>query len=322
MKHISRYTLGVIALAVFAGCASQVAPTGGAPQLLAPATHGKSWMLPEAKAEDLLYVSNSGGTVYVYSYPTLTPVGQLDGMGNVATEGLCVDKQGDVFVPAWTGSPTTGYIYEFSHGGTEPIETLTDGTSENSSCSVDHTTGNLAVANFQGVEIFQNAQGTPTAYSVPNIEPEWAAYDDSGNLFADGRSTSGQPLAELPKGGSSFETISLNKSISIESLQWYKGYLAAASGNGNNFGPLDIYQMSISGGSGTILGTTTLKVKRKIGYDGNGQYLIQGGRIFGAGEEHNSLQIWRYPAGGNAVKTVIKKFSPWGVALSPASSKK
>ena len=313
----------IVPAALLAGCGgTQVTPTGTAGAArISRAAHGKSWMLPEAKGEDLLYVSDYRGNIYVYSYPKVSQVGQLTVDAN--TEGLCVDKSGDVFVPAWTDeSGVRGYIYEYAHGGTQPIETLTDGTSENISCSLDPTTGNLAVANFQEVEIFQNAQGTPTAYTVPNIEPEWVAYDDSGNLFADGGSSSGQPLAELPNGGSSFETISLNKSINIDSLQWYKGYLAAASGNGKNLRTLDIYHISVSGGSGTIFGTTALEVTRKIGYDGNGQYLILGGRIFGAGEKHYSLEVWRYPAGGNAVKTIIRHFTPWGVVLSPASGKK
>ena len=121
-----------VAAAMLAGCGGSQPPIGapGAmPQASAPAAHadrGKSWMLPEATSEDLLYVGNSGGDVYAYSWPQFKLVGQLNGIDN-ATEGLCVDKQGDVFVPAWTGSPPKGYVYEFTHGGTEPIATLNDG---------------------------------------------------------------------------------------------------------------------------------------------------------------------------------------------------
>jgi len=61
--------------------------------------------------------------------------------------GLCVDAQGNVFVPTWQGeSGTRGYVYEFAHGGSTPIATLSDPGGA-FGCSVDLTTGNLAVTN-------------------------------------------------------------------------------------------------------------------------------------------------------------------------------
>jgi hypothetical protein len=67
---------GCVAVALLAGCGGSQLPTGapGAmPQTSALAMHadrGKSWMLPEAKSEDLLYVSNLQN-VKVYSYPAV-----------------------------------------------------------------------------------------------------------------------------------------------------------------------------------------------------------------------------------------------------------
>jgi hypothetical protein len=326
-----RYTLTISAAALLVGCSGSQPPIGapGAmPQASEVATHadrGTSWMLPEAKGEDLLYSSNDDGDVYVYSYPAFKQVGELE--LNEATQGLCVDKQSDVFVPAWTGdvSTLTGYVYEYAHGGTQPIATLSDPGALNTSCSVDPTTGNLAVTNayqsgydYGNVVIYPNASGNPTTYVVTDIEPGWSAYDGNGDLFVDsyhGGSTS--PLAELPKGASSFSSITLSKSISTESLQWVNGDLTVASDSGNNFGSLFIYRVQISGYSGNIIGSTTLNMHR-LGYDGNGQYWIQGGRILGAGSHHNSLEMWRYPAGGKGIKTAIRRFTPWGVVLSVA----
>ena len=159
--------------------------------------------------------------------------------------------------------------------------------------------------------IYKGAQGNPTYYSV-SIEAQWAAYDDNGNLFVDGSNA----LAELPKGSGTFSSITLNKSISTESLQWERGYLTIASAGGKDLGPLYIYRVKISGSNGTIVGATALNVRKKLSFDGNGQYWIQGGKILGAGDKHNCLQIWRYPAGGNAIKTPVKHFSPWGVVIS------
>jgi hypothetical protein len=61
----------------------------------ARADRGKSWTLPEAKNEDLLYVANFSN-VMIYSYPAGKVVGQLKGFTANASE--CVDAQGDDYV--------------------------------------------------------------------------------------------------------------------------------------------------------------------------------------------------------------------------------
>lgn len=311
---------------ILAGCGTQ---TGTVPTVTSAQAHQRSgsWMLPVATHDDLLYASDDSNAVYVFAYPSLAPVGELSGI-NTNVQGLCGDKRGNVFVPAWTESPLNGYVFEFAHGGTQPIATLNDPNALATSCSVDPTTGNLAVANQNGspsadVAVYQNAKGTPTIY-VPPFAPQWAAYDDGGDLFVDGfkaGSAYGE-LAVLRSGTSSFTTVALNKSISMFSLQWDNGYLTMA-GNQNNSEPLQIYRVKISGSDGTIVGTTVLKA-RHVGYGGNGQYWIQNGRIIGAGPHHRSLSIWRYPRGGKVVATVAKGFRPWGVTISvaPTASRK
>src|SRR5579871_2302761 len=63
-----------VAAAVLTGCGGSqppIAAMGAMPQSSAAVTQAKhrgSWMLPEAKNDDLLYVSNSY-TVTAYSYP-------------------------------------------------------------------------------------------------------------------------------------------------------------------------------------------------------------------------------------------------------------
>jgi len=99
---LSRYALGgCVAVAMLAGCGGSQQPIGapGAmPQTSALATHadrGKSWMLPEAKADDLLYISNVY-TVTVYSYPKGKHVGTLKGF--YEPFGECSDSAGNVFI--------------------------------------------------------------------------------------------------------------------------------------------------------------------------------------------------------------------------------
>lgn len=174
-----------VAAGMLAGCGGSqppIAAPGVAPQTLALAVHaerGKSWMLREAKGEDLLYASNmssaSGppyyGDVLVFAYPKGTLVGTLTGF-SAYVQGVCSDASGDVFVTTET-SLTHGYVYEYSHGGTQSIATLSDPGSPYG-CSVDPTTGNLAVANttssgyygyYGYVAIFPDAEGTATTYN-------------------------------------------------------------------------------------------------------------------------------------------------------------
>jgi len=326
----------IVLVAVFtlAGCGGTQQVTGAVPRgansipTTPHWTKGESWMLPEASSEDLLYTSDDAAQVYVYSYPALKLVGQLAGFGKVATQGLCVDGQGDVFVPSGL-SNESGYVYEFSHGGTYPIATLDD-PGWGAGCSVDPTTGNLAVANYFSpndapyyhgdIAIYADAQGTPVTYTSPYVYWYWwAAYDNNGDLFVDGNGygASGFPLAELPARGSTLNDITLDEAITPYSLQWNKGHLLIASG-GDPRG-VDIYQVEVSGTRGKIVRTTSLQT-HSVGYGGNGQFWIQGNKIIGPGRKHNVLDLWRYPSGGFVQRRLVKHFSPWGAVISVAPS--
>ena len=130
---LSRYvlTLGA-ATALLAGCGESQPPIGalGAmPQSRAITTHldrGKSWMLPEAKRESLLYVSTDNSGVFVYAYPSGTLVGMLY-EGITSPQGMCVDKKGDIFI---ANSIDSGDIVEYAHGGSSPIAYLYDNQEE------------------------------------------------------------------------------------------------------------------------------------------------------------------------------------------------
>src|SRR5580693_2694276 len=97
-----RYALSsCVAAAMLVGCGGSQPPIGapGAmPQTSASATRadrGKSWMLPEAKSEDLLYVTNYS-YISVYSYPQDKLVGILNGFRS--SVGECVDSKGDIVI--------------------------------------------------------------------------------------------------------------------------------------------------------------------------------------------------------------------------------
>lgn len=173
-------------------------PTIGAPgEASRIATHadpGESWMLPEAKSQDLLYVvRGSLGGASVYTYPKGKPVGNITGIS--APNGICTDVAGNVFVVGTNSQQ----IYEYAHGGSTPIATLDDSGNYPQGCAVDPSSGTLAVAGgfptTANVAIYKNASGTPMIYATPEAGTFiYCTYDDNGNLFMPGGE-----MFELPK---------------------------------------------------------------------------------------------------------------------------
>ncbi len=131
-------------------------------------------MAPGAAKKDLLYVSNfNTETVLVYSYPDGNKMGTLTGFAQ--PDGLCSDKKGDVWIVNNEDSQSGLDIVEYTHGGKKPIAKLSDGYIL-IGCSIDPTTGNLAVTNTEtisfgpgSIAIFAHAKGTPAILSVPNM---------------------------------------------------------------------------------------------------------------------------------------------------------
>lgn len=266
-----------------------------------------SWMLPEAKHDHLLYVSNEQ-TVSVYSYPRGRHVGTLEGFDR--PEGECSDATGDVFI---TNEDT---VLEFAHGGKHAIQTITMSGDQSQDCSVDPMTGNLAVTWFKDVyhgylAVYQKATGKPKLYTHGSMVFTWCGYDDKGNLFVDGLDSSQSndfEFAELPLSGDKLQTIALNQPISWPgAVQWDGTYMAVGDENNNV-----IYRFAISGSSGTEQGVVNL---------GSVQFLtefwIDGKHVVGADDIPNTVWYWNYPAGGNATKSTTKGVThPIGVTIS------
>jgi hypothetical protein len=328
----NRYALRIsVAAAMLAGCGGSqppIAPPAAMPQgaaVVGQATHGRS-MKPGSSGGDLIYaaVNFSGsqqGGVLILSYPAGTLEGTITGLK--IPGGLCSDGNGNVFVTDFKAAD----ILEYAHGGTSPINTLNDPGYYLIACSVDPTTGNLAVSGYDyrghgAVAVYANAQGSPTTYSTPT-DTLYCTYDSQGNLFVDGNE-SGVELAELPKGGSAFENITLNESIEYAgSFQWDGTYLALAApqGAGRQKGPTPIYQVQVSGTTGTVVSTTWLisgKLDRNSGVDD--QYWIQGGTILGADGKGGKIGLWRYPRGGKPFHVIRQGTNGYGLTVSVAPS--
>jgi hypothetical protein len=288
--------------------------------------HRGSWMLAEAKSQkSLLYVADEAtNDVDVYSYPKGKPVGQLTGFDTPT--GICSAKNGDVYI--LNGNGTTAVVY--AHGGTTPLRTLDLGGYPELNCSVDQKTGNFAVGVIPSdcpscsgalIAIFAGGQGTPTTFDpAGQFGLPGCAYDASGNLFCDGipNGSGSFVLYEVPKGGSSVTTMTVDGTVSIGSMMWDGKYLALASGVSGN-----IAQMQIGGSTATVVNTTVLAGSGTIW-----QFWIPGvpkpkkqaqaSSIIAPTDTSSGgfVGFWEYPAGGNPTKTITGFDQPDGVAVS------
>ncbi len=302
---------------------------------------GRSLMEPRASGQALLYVSDGVSKVYVYTYPR----GRLEGTltGFIYPGGECVDSAGDVFITASSDpSVSSSTIYEYAHGGTTPIATLNDpGVARG--CAVDPTTGNLAVANtvddsnpygkYGDVAVYAEAQGSPTVYYSSQFYFRFCGYDNQGNLYlsaSNGYYGNEAQLVGLASGSSYFEQIDLNTTLYTvsdfsPSVQWDGQHMTVSSDQYSKVQgreePVLVYQLSIAGSSGTILGTTELACCSNKGKH-TGQSWIQGNTIIAIYfyKARGYISLWPYPGGGMPRKSLRRGDKLWGVTVSSASS--
>jgi hypothetical protein len=332
MKTIGKsacYALSVATLCV-AGCAGSQAPSlipqmnsHNAPPAVSRAYHG-SWMSPQAKNDDLVYVSNAANdTVTAYGLTTHKLEGVLTDI--YQPFGACSDTQGNVWIVAWGNNR----IIKYPHGGTQPLETLTvqDQTADLRDCSVDPTTGNLAVTNwgyhwYQGnVLIFAQGRGKPTKYTGPGLwYPVGCDYDDKGNLWADGWDAylNGYvALGELHKGGKGIANISLIPSMQppiLGTVRWDGRYVAIGSWE-------TIQEYAVKGSFAYLRGSTALTYHWPVGMFSITTY--RGRQIVIAPDtaySPNAVQYWKYPIGGAPTATITGSLNgSYGAVVSLAA---
>jgi hypothetical protein len=314
---------------VLAGCGGSQSPIAAPslkPQTSAIATYaarGTSWMAPDAKSNDLLYVP-AGPNVYVFSYPRGKHEGAFSGF-NVAYSGCVDNKRGNVFIVNFAGTfsmPSGVYVYQ--HGGSNPIAVLS--VSGPIGCSVDPTTGNLAVGVFGGgsgnssLLVFKHATGTPKSYTTSAISKYfYCGYDDKGNLFVDGVSspsgTGDFVLAELPKGGSSLKIVRVSQYIGWPGqVQWDGKYLTIEDASGIGYGASNVYQFMVHGTKAERVGRTNLGGAYEVH-----QSWIQDRTLLvpNCTPGCEEIEYYKYPGGGLPFKTI--KTPTYGVVVSLAS---
>ncbi|MGP8101387.1 MAG: hypothetical protein ACLQHL_11645 [Candidatus Cybelea sp.] len=270
---------------------------------------GQSWIARDASRlkGPLLYVSDGGDNfLYVFSLPGGQLVEKITGFRAIA--GLCSDKEGNVFVVDFDAAS----VKVFPHGRKEPTAVLNDPDADPTGCSVDPTTGNLAVTNDitvtgsdmeepGDVAIYKNAKGTPQDYADPNmVYVSSDSYDSTGDLYVSGVADSYQnsSFAVLYKGRSKLKDLTLNQSFSAYSLlQWDGQYLAVASEN-----DAQMYRFKINGATGTKVGTTKL-----VGASAVYGFWIQNNELYAAGVSNDQPMVgfYPYPRGGKPTKTLL-----------------
>ncbi|HVR46513.1 MAG TPA: hypothetical protein VMT95_07775 [Candidatus Binatia bacterium] len=338
--HLGHQTLAAaVMVALLAGCGGGMSPAqlgatdqntvaqlrhmgraGAArPFQLAGANAARSWMAPDARrSTSLLYVADQGANdVDVYSYPRGELKGTLTGFQTPS--GVCSNKAGDVFI--LNGNGTTVEVYK--HGGSAPIRTLNLPGYPELNCSVDPTTGNLALGVLGGTcgdcfVVFPAGSGTATVYTPSGQTGlPGCGYDNTGNLFCDAYGNGDAfTLFELPKGSSTVKTVPVSGAggLTAASIQWDGTDLAFGAGAGPT-----LYQIRLSGSTGSVVGSTSLSGAAAVW-----QFWItkkpKGGLRVIAPTFINSVPTagyWNYPAGGTATKMITNGLTqPDGAALS------
>jgi hypothetical protein len=335
----AKYALGVTAaVAILAACTgggggSQLAPSGpsmgsnaiggGAihvPQLKGTKNyltavksnahgqikHFKQWMEPGAVKNRLLYVSDfSANIVQVYNYPSQgtqnPPAGTLTGFSN--PQGMCVDSANNVYIANTGGEDVLQYPY----GGTSPTQTYTDTGEYPVGCSVDPTTGNLAISNIfspttgEGAVTICSSPSSCATYVEPGglLECYFIGYQPNGDLYVDGIATGTYTfgMAYLPAGSTTWQTASVSgATINFPGTVQSNGTQLSVEDQ-SGAGGTTLYACNASGASldcsagTTVLSGTTDVVQSFI------KRGIKG--VTGADNGDKVESTWAYPAGGS-----------------------
>jgi len=264
----------------------------------------------------LMYVAGAGtGTVYVYDYKTRQLVGELKGF--LQPNGECVDAKGNIWITDWQATTTI----EYAHGGTSPIATLYT-QAEQTACSMDPTTGNLAVGTFSPgrIYVFRKARGTPRIYTSNACAEMWGpGYDSKGNLFAEAASTgSAVFICELRHRGKSLELAPINWTINYGAdVMWDGKYMTFGD---QSFGGSElqagVYQATLnaSGGLGLVgetgladpCGHSDVIQPFIVGRGNTPDNMTQGTSATGSNNSClANVDLWTYPGGGNPSHVII-----------------
>jgi len=211
-------------------------------------------------------------------------------------------------------------IAEYAHAGTSPIQTLNIGPWSGLSCSVDPSTGNLAVVeeyNGERVAVFPDLESAPQTYRPQTFDAFNCGYDVEGNLFVDGDSESA--IAELPKGASSLETLTFGTELPglPYEVQWDGSFVTIEVSIRRT---IAIYQLQVSSSQVAVVGTTLLDGDI---YHPTKTWVQNNTVILPFGSHAGRIGFFHYPKGGNAFRKIksmsggTEPFNGSTVSLAP-----
>jgi hypothetical protein len=302
-------TGAAVASLLFAGCGQQVGRLSVTPSAEYPSSVASA-SRPEGTARKLLYVSlPSQNVVDVFKYPVGALVGELNGFDDPT--GLCSDVHGNVWIANADNDRGNGTLVEYAHGGSSPIATLRDEKNAPNACSVDISTGNLAVADVPigvkpNIAIYKNAIGSPIYYSTAGIvhDVRTIAYDPAGNLYlADLRGNFGL----LRAGGSKVTKLRLQPAPRTSgALQWDGLELAVLTTFKQRY---EIWRYVVRGTSARRGGIVSLKGAGRLE-----QFSIYGSSL--AVGRNEGVWLFSYPSGGPSTYLIRQALGAEGVAFS------
>jgi hypothetical protein len=254
-------------------------------------------------------VDDYGSYASIFDYPKSDKqIGKIKNVGGQACTNA-LNGYGKKFFWIVSGS---AQITEYAVPK-KPIKTLSVPSDEMpSSCALDPA-GDLVVGILNGSDagdlvIFKNASGSGETISTPLAREYFEGYDNQGNLFFDGIGRKyGSQLDEMPKGGTSIETITTSNTIELAgSVQWDGTYLAVT-----DMAASKMYRYTVSGTKAMLEGTVSLS-----GASQCTQTWIDKDIVFCADAGNNDAEIYKYPAGGSAIATLKGSFDlPLGVVV-------
>lgn len=316
----ARHYLAAGAVFLSAGCAT------AQPLVLQGPAQGPT-ASKRAASTDLLYASAADGThIYVFSYPQGKLVRKFaPPAGTISLQGLCSDAKGDVFVTSVSKGKGSGgdegHLYEYAHGGTKVLWTLTFYDAAPFGCSVDPKSGTIAVSTIgigsRNGELWTYTPGSDNgnqyySYDIHNFY--YCAYDAKGDLFVNGEGAGTQMyLDELVRGKSQLIELSLNKYVSVSGmgqLQWDGKYMTLEH---LTAGAID--RLSVSGSQAIIVGKTLLS-----GLNGSALSAIDGKTVLvPTGVSQTSIGVWKYPAGGKPLDSLPSPSGLFALTISVGS---
>jgi|HubBroStandDraft_4_1064222.scaffolds.fasta_scaffold00003_275 hypothetical protein len=273
--------------------------------------HHKSWVSPDVKrAPRLLFISDDySADVFIFTMPAMQLKGTLTGFNG--PQGMCSDKQGNI----WVVNSGTSQGLKYSRSG-QMLGSVNDPSGIPTGCAVNPTNGDLALSETLGtsgaggIEVYHNGSGSPTRYSNPSqYEYFFPAYDTAGNLYADGLSypTEAFMISELPSGSGTMHTVNYSGgTIRFPGgVNWDRvnGQLVVNDQECQGVYASCTYQLTVSGSSAMIVGSTPL-----TNFDGTACDVDQGtiapfskyfaGPCITFAYSVSSVDRWAYPSGG------------------------